>query len=79
MTNLATLLRLSAVSNVLSGVAHLLAPGLLVRAAQTGYDRVLAVDFEPRENTTRRVRLLGVLSLLAGWLLWRAADAIAED
>jgi hypothetical protein len=41
-------------------------PGLLLRTAAWGYDRVLAVEFQPREHAPRRVRLLGVCFLVAG-------------
>jgi hypothetical protein len=56
---------LGAVSSLgtLAGVVHLLAPEWLLRTARVAYDRTLAVDFEPRENATRRVRLVGVLLL----------------
>jgi hypothetical protein len=54
---------LSRVASVLGllGVVHLLAPGRLLATAGTAYDRLLAVDFEPREGATRRVRLIGLL------------------
>lgn len=63
---LTRLLRLVSVLGVASGIVHLLAPDRLLAAAAWGYDRFLAVDFEPRANATRRVRLLGVLTLLVG-------------
>ena len=66
MTRVTPLLRLSALGAALTGLAHLLVPNLLVRSAEVGYDRVLAVDFEPREAATRRVRLLGVAFLTVG-------------
>jgi hypothetical protein len=47
----------------LAGALHLLAPEWLLRTAGVAYDRTLAVDFEPRENAARRVRLVGVLLL----------------
>lgn len=71
-----TLLSLASLSSAVVGLAHLLAPGLLVRAAQWGYDTVLDVEFRPGERTRTRVRLLGVLSLLAAavgyWLSARS-------
>jgi hypothetical protein len=78
MTRPPTLLRLAAIASALTGLAHLLVPDLLLRAAEVGYDRVLAVDFDPRENSTRRVRLLGLLALALAWALWRGA-AVFED
>lgn len=53
-------MRLLAAVGVVAGVVHLLAPGRLLALARSGYDHVLAVDFEPRENATRRVRLVGL-------------------
>lgn len=64
MVDYRQLLKLASVLNALSGIAHIVAPGALTRIVQRTYDLVLAVDFQPRENTTRRVRLLGVLSLV---------------
>jgi len=78
MTRLTTLLRLSALGAALTGLAHLLVPNLLVRSAEVGYDRVLAVDFEPRENTTRRVRLLGCLAFFVAVALWKGAGALDD-
>jgi hypothetical protein len=51
---------------VLAGVTHLLGPRALLWTAQVGYDRVLDVEFDPRETATRRVRLLGVAMVAAG-------------
>ena len=67
-----TLLSLASLSSAVVGFAHLVAPGLLIRAAKWGYDTVLDVEFHPGDRTRARVRLLGVLSLLAaavGYLL----------
>lgn len=49
-----------------AGIVHVLAPGTLLALADHGYDRVLGVDFQPGETTTRRVRAIGVGLLLAG-------------
>lgn len=49
---------------LLAGVAHLVAPGLLLATARRGYRRVLAVRFDPEEGARRRVRGVG-LALLA--------------
>ena len=69
------LIHATALLTALSGLTHLLVPDLLLRNASRGYDRVLAVDFEPREASTRRVRLLGVLSLAAAAVCYRVADS----
>jgi len=66
------LARLTAVALALTGVAHLVVPDLLLRTARWGYDRVLAVDFEPRENAIRRVRTLGLVFLSLAAVCWRA-------
>lgn len=57
------LLRYVTVVGVCSGLAHLLVPDRLLSTAAWAYDRVLAVEFDPRPNATRRVRLLGLLAL----------------
>lgn len=74
MVSLPTLLRLSAVLNVLAGVAHLAIPDRLLKLASWNYDRVLAVGFEPRPNATRRVRLIGVAMIAAAPVLTRLAS-----
>ena len=51
---------------VVAGLVHLLVPRLLLRTAAVGYDTALAVEFEPRANASRRVRLVGVGLLAAG-------------
>ena len=51
---------------VLAGVAHLLGPRALLWTVRVGYGRVLDVDFDPGENTTRRVRILGLAMVAAG-------------
>jgi hypothetical protein len=73
MVSLRTRLRLLSVLGLLAGVAHLAFADRLLATARWGYDRVLAVDFDPRPNAARRVRLVGVLfvglSALVGYLL----------
>ncbi|MFB6173797.1 MAG: hypothetical protein ABEI39_04065 [Halobacteriales archaeon] len=54
---------------LLAGLLHLLAPEVLLSTAAWAYDRVLAVEFDPREGATRRVRLVG-LAFLVGSLLF---------
>ena len=71
--------RLCAAGSALAGIAHLLVPTLLLDLASAGYDRVLAVDFEPRENATVRVRVLGLGFLVAAAALRWLARAIDDD
>lgn len=68
-----TLRRAVPVVAALAGLAHLLVPERLLATAEWGYDRMLAVDFEPRERATRRVRILGVGFLAVAWLAARPA------
>lgn len=74
MTWIRTLVRAAPVLGTLAGLVHLLAPEELLATAEWGYDRVLAVDFEPRDRATRRVRVVGLLFLgassLLAWLRW---------
>jgi len=66
--------RLAAAGLALVAAAHLLVPGLLLRAAGLGYGLVLDVRFEPREGAHRRVRLLGV-----GFALAAAITVVSRD
>lgn len=71
MATLRTLLRALPLLGTLAGAIHLLAPDRLLATARWGYDRLLAVEFRPRENATRRVRLVGVAFLVgSGLLAW---------
>jgi hypothetical protein len=67
-----TQLRRLSLLGSLAGIVHLFAPEALLATAAWGYDRVLAVDFAPREAATRRVRVVGLLLLgaaaFASWL-----------
>jgi hypothetical protein len=65
------LVRTVAALSAVVGVAHLLVPRHLLAAAQWGYDRVLAVDFRPREAAPRRVRLVGLGFVLTAALALR--------
>jgi hypothetical protein len=73
MVSLRTRLRLVSVLGLLAGVAHLAFADRLLATARWGYDTVLAVDFDPQPNATRRVRLVGVLfvgfAALVGYVL----------
>ncbi|MFB6255271.1 MAG: hypothetical protein ABEH58_00850 [Haloplanus sp.] len=71
MPSYRTLARRLSLLAVLAGIAHLLVPNRLLTTAEWGYDRVLAVAFDPRPNATRRVRLIGVVMLVAGVLCYR--------
>jgi hypothetical protein len=74
MPSTSAVLRAVSLFGALAGIVHLLAPEWLLRTARVAYDRTLAVDFEPRANATRRVRLVGVGFLVAALLtalLWR--------
>jgi hypothetical protein len=78
MPSFRTLLRALSVLGTLAGVVHLLAPDRLLATATWGYDRVLAVDFRPRRPATRRVRLVGLLFLVASLSLRRMLAASRE-
>jgi hypothetical protein len=77
--NWSRLLRVVTVLTALSGLVHLLAPERLLTTAEWGYDRILAVEFQPRENATRRVRLLGLLALAVAVAVERLRRRIVAD
>jgi hypothetical protein len=60
MTSRETLRSAAGLFSAAVGLVHLLVPGRLLAIAAWGYDTVLAVDFEPRGNATRRVRAVGL-------------------
>jgi len=66
-------LRAAALASLLAGAVHLLLPDRLLAMARWSYDRVLAVRFRPRENATRRVRLIGLAMLCGSLALTRLA------
>lgn len=70
--------RLAVTGTTLSGLIHLLLPELCIDIVRLSYDAVLDVSFVARDETARRVRLLGVLSLLLAVLLWVVPEP-AED
>jgi hypothetical protein len=78
MSSFRTLLQVLSLLGTLAGVVHLLVPDRLLATAAWGYDRVLAVDFRPRRPATRRVRLVGLLFLVASLSLRRALAASRE-
>jgi hypothetical protein len=59
------------------GIVHVLVPEFLLRSARSAYGLALDVEFTPRENAARRVRLVGLLSLIAA-AGWSAFDGSAE-
>lgn len=64
-------LRIGSSLLTVAGLVHVLFAETLLWIARWGYDRVLAVDFSPREGSKRRVRLIGLLWTGAGVLLRR--------
>lgn len=64
---------MGAVMSVLAGLLHIAIPGRLLDLASQGYERVLAVRFQPQENATLRVRLIGLAMLVSGPILLRCA------
>jgi len=66
--------RLLRVAGALAGLVHLLVPARLLAMAEWGYDRVLAIDFDPRPNATRRVRLVGLVMLCGALFGYRMLD-----
>jgi hypothetical protein len=74
MPSYRTLGRLLSLFGILAGIGHLLVPTRLLATARWGYDRILAVEFAPRPNAKRRVRLVGLLMIVGGALGYRALD-----
>jgi hypothetical protein len=75
MPNISRLLRATAAIHLLSGIAHLVAPDTLTSIVQVVYERTLAVDFQPTERTTGRVRLLGLASVAVAALCYWLSTA----
>ncbi len=59
-----------AVGLLVAGIVHLVAPKRLLGTGSVLYDRILAVDFSPRDDAARRVRLVGIAMVGAGVLAW---------
>jgi len=57
-----------------SALAHLLAPGALLRIARWAYDRTFDVAFRPRSGARRRVRLVGAGMLALAAVIRRRSD-----
>jgi len=73
MLSLPTLLRVGSVMGALAGLVHIAILNRLLELASWGYDRVLAVRFQPQRNATRRVRLIGVAMVASAPVLARLA------
>ncbi|WP_238330760.1 PIN domain-containing protein [Haloglomus irregulare] len=73
MLSLPTLLRVGSVMGALAGLVHIAIPNRLLELASCGYDRVLAVRFQPQRNATRRVRPIGVAMVASAPVLARLA------
>jgi len=66
--------RLAGRGALAAGLLYVLLPELLLDAARLVYDVALDVSFVPRDRTARRVRLLGIVLVLAGLVLSLSAD-----
>jgi hypothetical protein len=67
--------RLLAVGALASALAHAFTPRLLLESVETWYTEGLRAEFEPSEETVRRVRWLAVPNLLAAVYYWVRADS----
>lgn len=72
--NEATKFRLLAAGALVGAVAHVVAPKRLLESVEWWYTEALAVEFEPTDETVRRVRLLSVPNLLVAAYYWRRAS-----
>ena len=70
--------RLGLVGLVVFGLAHVLAPRLLLRVARGVYGRTLDIEFVARRGAPWRVRLVGLGSLVAAACGWRLLDRIED-
>lgn len=66
-----TLVRIGPFDTMLVGVVLLFVPDRLLAIAGRGYVCLLAVEFDPRDDATTRVRLVGVTFLLVTAVLAR--------
>jgi hypothetical protein len=62
---------------ILLGLAHLMAPGPLLAAARTGYDRLLNVEFVTDPTAVRRVRLVGLVMLAVGTVVGAVDETVS--
>jgi hypothetical protein len=62
---------------ILLGLAHLMAPGPLLAAARTGYDRLLNVEFVTDPAAVRRVRLVGLVMLAVGTVVGAVDETVS--
>ena len=58
------------VGTLLNGLAHLVLPELLTDLIRMTYDVTLDVSFVPRDETARRVQILGALSCVLAFVLF---------
>ncbi|KYH26542.1 hypothetical protein HAPAU_16410 [Halalkalicoccus paucihalophilus] len=59
------------------GLAHLLAPRVLLATARYAYRRLLAADFDVNERTERRVRAIGLVMLALGTIVATANRSVS--
>jgi hypothetical protein len=62
---------------ILLGLVHLMAPGPLLAAARTGYDRLLNVEFVTDPAAVRRVRLVGLVMLAVGTVVGAVDETVS--
>jgi hypothetical protein len=62
--------RMLFVGTLLNGLAHLVLPELLTDLIRMTYDVTLDVSFVPRDETARRVQILGALSCVLAFVLF---------
>jgi hypothetical protein len=62
---------------ILLGLAYLMAPGPLLAAARTGYDRLLNVEFVTDPAAVRRVRLVGLVMLAVGTVVGAVDETVS--
>jgi NAD(P)H-hydrate repair Nnr-like enzyme with NAD(P)H-hydrate dehydratase domain len=70
-----SLARLLGALATVAGVVHLLAPRALLATAASAYDRLLAVEFDPRDAAPTRVRAVGAVLVAVGLGLVRREGA----
>lgn len=75
----ATVPRLVGLLLVVAGVAHLVAPTVLLNVASRAYNTVLNVEFNPLPGASTRVRALGVGFVAAGAHLLYYGGVVPSD
>lgn len=56
------------------GLSHVVAPQFLLRTARVVYGFALDVEFRPRGDAARRVRLIGFVAIVGAVLGWRRLE-----